>query len=1518
MTAVLFSALVCAPLALLDEPARAGDAAPAADTPEARQIPGGRTEIVSERTDSTTTWANADGTTTVEAYTGPIRVKQSDGSWQPIDTTLVAKDGVVRPKTAAADIAFSDGGSGKPLAQVSRDGHTLGLDWPGELPEPRLDGPTAVYPDAVDGGDLVVTALKEGFSHSVVLHQRPDAAVSYRLPIAADGLTLHETADDRLRWSDSSGRTVATAPLPVMWGAGEKQASGEPEDIAAVDVSVERDEDTGDQVLVLKPDTDFLADPSLVYPVTIDPTDSLFGPVTDTWIQYDDYLTSQRGSTELKSGTYNGTEKARSYLKFDVAKYAGKHILDTDLRLYSYYSSTCSTANSGNQVRRITSGWDPSAITWAEQPTTTATDAVTSTAAKGYNSSCAAGHVSWDVDGIVQDWADGQANYGVRIAAVDETDPLTWRRYYSANQTDGSHDAAYEPSLTVTYNSEPGTTTAVSPLSGTSTSDTTPTLSAEATDADAQQLTLSFEVWAADGTAALKSGTSTPVASAAVATHTVAALAPGNYKWRAKASDGTDTGAWSTWQTFTVDTTAPSTPTITSTSHPSASAWYNATTFVGALAATDASGLSGYAVKLDQSPTTAAGTAVTQTATSINWTGRSDGTWWVHAAAKDKAGLWSATRHLSFNVDTTAPGASGSLVSSTHPLPSSAYANRTASFSWSAPSDLSGAAGYAVAIDQTPDTLPVTTGTPQTATNLTTTVNADGTWFVHVRAKDRAGNWSSSAAHMSFKVDMTLPPSPVISSATHPNQSDAYKSGVLTATWTAPAGSSAGYSIVVDGSSDTVPDSTVETTGTSYSTTRSEGTWYLHVRGIDGNGTGGATSHYRFTIDTTAPGSPAVTSAAYPLDAWAGGAQVSGTFTLTPDGTDTRSFTYKIDGGTAQLVTTTGGAVAVPITPASEGSHQLSVTATDRAGNVSAETQRAFHVGRAAVTAPGSGETLVGSVDLTVTAPSSLTDVTFLQRATSTDSWQVIPASQVSHAGDGSAVTWPVALTGGSAPKLLWDTSSLSGSGGRQIGARFGGPYNPPEAEPVSTIVDRVEVIDGGMGDDMEEAEPAQAYALDQAVARAAQDPDSFAPPYIDPTTGELVAPVVESSVADEASAPIQVVQVPSDEGSGTPADDSEDDTKPDTESNETETPSLPADDSQESTGEESFDMPEDTTETTPTPDGPTVTEQVVPQAEMVDHSVTALESVRDEVLQLSEAELPGVDGLHIATVDAAENRVVVETETASPALITALSERYGADTIAVHLTPGADVIEPQANRQYDTSPYYGGARIHSDLTTTKSTWCTAGFSWRYNGKWYGLTAGHCTTGNGAISNPSGTDYIGPVVRDNWRNDSGSVKLSGQSYYSGDLSLYRVNPGSSATPRIYKGGKTSGSSRPVHGYWTRWAHSGDTVCTGGMQTGEMCGWKVTGTQATVHYTTGTTAKNMVIAKKTSGSCNKKGDSGGPVYTVDSSGRAFAKGIISGGGGGGGDNSGGFFDPCQLIFTDIGLANSAFPGKVAWY
>ncbi len=538
-----------------------------------------RIEIVDARTEESTSWANPDGTVTVESFTGPIRVQDSQGTWQPVDVSLSVVDGKVVPKSAAAQIAFSAGGSTAPLAQVTRGEKTFGVSWPGTLPAPVLKGSTATYPNAVPGGDVVVTALPQGFSHSVVLRERPSGPVEFRLPVTAKGLKLAETADKRLRWEDSRGKQVAAAPPPVMWGAAEDAKSREPKHTANVSTVVETAAN-GRQTLVLKPSDTFLSDPDVTYPVVVDPTNTLAGPTTDTWVQYDDYPTSQRGSTELKAGTYDGVQKARSFLKFDVAKYAGKKIVDTDLRLYSYYSSTCSTAGSGVQVRRITTNWDPAAITWSAQPSTTTTGAVTSTAAKGYDSKCPAGHVNWDVDAIVQAWADGQPNYGIRLAAVSETDVLTWRRYRSANYVSGSHDPTYEPSLTVTYNSYPAkpTSAAISPSVVNAyngkryVTSLTPQLSAKVSDADGGTVRAQFEITpdpAHNDTTYTYTGLSGAVASGSAASLTIpsaSAFPAGSHlRYRVRGYDGSLYGSWTGYTTFVLNTAKPAAPSITCT-----------------------------------------------------------------------------------------------------------------------------------------------------------------------------------------------------------------------------------------------------------------------------------------------------------------------------------------------------------------------------------------------------------------------------------------------------------------------------------------------------------------------------------------------------------------------------------------------------------------------------------------------------------------------------------------------------------------------------------------------------------------------------------------------------------------------------------------------------------------------------------------------------------------------------------------------------------------------------------------
>ncbi|MEV6103548.1 DNRLRE domain-containing protein [Streptomyces sp. NPDC051940] len=534
-------------------------------------------EALSERTETSSTWALPDGRLRTTSYAGPVRVRR-DGGWRAIDTSLVDSGPHLAPRAAAADVTLSDGGDTK-LAAVSKGRARFGMGWATSLPAPKVKKDTAVY-DLGDGQRLEVTALKQGFSQNVVLGRAPDGPVSYRIPLTLDGLRLSAAASGHLLLKDTAGRLVAEAPAPVMWDATKHPLSGDPEHVARVDTRIETAAD-GTQTLVLSPDADFLADPATRYPVTVDPATTL-AATTDTWVQTPDYPDSQVSSTELKSGTYNtGADKARSYLKFDVSAYAGKKITDTNLALYSYYSSTCATTGAGTEVRRITGTWDSSAITWGTQPATTSDGAVVNKAALGYNSGCPGGTMNFDIDAIVQAWANGSPNYGVRVAGASETDPYTWRRFRSANYVSGDNSA--EPHLTVTYDSLPvvPTGTAISPSQRNAyngrlyVTSLTPTLSAKVTSPAGGNVQAQFEITPdpayADTTYSLTAN-GNYVASGSVSSLTVPAAntlpSGAHLRLRVRGYDGSGFGAYTDYTTFTLNTVKPTAPTVSCAAYP--------------------------------------------------------------------------------------------------------------------------------------------------------------------------------------------------------------------------------------------------------------------------------------------------------------------------------------------------------------------------------------------------------------------------------------------------------------------------------------------------------------------------------------------------------------------------------------------------------------------------------------------------------------------------------------------------------------------------------------------------------------------------------------------------------------------------------------------------------------------------------------------------------------------------------------------------------------------------------------
>lgn len=559
-------ALTATSTATADGPAQAKDEASALLM---ARLQDRKIEVLSTRTSDSTTWALPSGELQTAAYAGPIRVKQ-DGKWQDIDTSLSDTGASLTPQAAAADIAVSDGGD-TALASVTKGEKSFGLGWQDKLPTPQVKDDTASY-DLGAGQTLTVTALPQGFSQNVVLDQQPDSPVSYRIPLDLNGLKLSQADSGHLLLKDADEKLVAEAPAPMMWDSSKNEVSGEPEHQARVATKIETGDD-GQQTLVLTPAADFLA--TATYPVTVDPTSTL-AETTDTWIQTPDYTDSQVSSTELKSGTYDaGGHIARSYLMFDVAKFKGKHITDTNLALYSYYASTCSTTGAGTQVRRITTSWSSSTVTWGAQPSTTTTGAVTNKAALGWNSSCPAGTMNFDIDTIVQAWADGSANYGLQVRGADESDTLTWRRFRSANYNSGV-DGATEPHLTVTYNSYATTASAaiqpsvVNAYNGSRyVTSLTPTLSAKVTDADGSTVKGQFEItpnptsadttytYTAYGTTVASGSTST------LAIPSASAFPAGTHlRYRVRAYDGTDYGTWSGYTNFVMNTGLPVAPTV--------------------------------------------------------------------------------------------------------------------------------------------------------------------------------------------------------------------------------------------------------------------------------------------------------------------------------------------------------------------------------------------------------------------------------------------------------------------------------------------------------------------------------------------------------------------------------------------------------------------------------------------------------------------------------------------------------------------------------------------------------------------------------------------------------------------------------------------------------------------------------------------------------------------------------------------------------------------------------------------
>lgn len=539
---------------------------------------GKRVEVLEKRTETEQTFANPDGTFTLEQANIPVRVKRGD-QWADIDTTLAkSADGRVRPKATALDLTFSGGGT-DPLIVMKSDGHELALSWPGTLPQPVVDADNVTYPNVFPDVDLKITAFADSYSE-VLIVKTPAAA---RLPqlqnldlgMKAPGLTVAKSKGGVIEARDHLGKLVFSGSQPIMWDS--RGTATAPTDDDRTEAPLEGDKvvqlpaAVSKDALTISPAPALLNDAATRYPLHIDPTFN--SAQSGRAMMNEHYPTTPSWNWEGPEGvgyqSFEPWSRKRLIYKMGISGLAGAHITSAIFSAYETWAASCTP--------KAVEVWKVAAINtevnWSNgsgsnvwlKKLASATDAV------GRDECTPNGKwLEFNVLTAVAEQAaarSGWVHLGVR--ATNEADSLAWKRFHKAVK------------LTIGYNWIPQVSgmRTTDPTSGCATdyqnparlNQTSPVPHVKILDSDLQPSSAGFEFWYNGGGAAAQRLTSvTKVSGSTIDFTPQADVAPLDTNrligWRVRAWDGVDYSAWSPFCWFIIDTSKPAAPDVTITS----------------------------------------------------------------------------------------------------------------------------------------------------------------------------------------------------------------------------------------------------------------------------------------------------------------------------------------------------------------------------------------------------------------------------------------------------------------------------------------------------------------------------------------------------------------------------------------------------------------------------------------------------------------------------------------------------------------------------------------------------------------------------------------------------------------------------------------------------------------------------------------------------------------------------------------------------------------------------------------
>lgn len=238
----------------------------------------GGLEVLS-RTETTTTFAAADGARVRRVSQDPLNVRGEDGVWRDISTSVEAVDGGWRVKDHPLQPVFRDRADVDDAVTVSRDGHEVSFALVG-AGSGRTEAPfwwwdrrdRLAFRGVASGSDIEYQVEPGAVKETVVVKAPPGrGGNSWAWRLEVGDLTPRLVEPNTLELVDAAGVVTLTVPSPLAWDSSGVDGQRSPS-VVPLRASLVKGAGAGVWQYTVTVDAKWLASPERVYPVGIDPT----------------------------------------------------------------------------------------------------------------------------------------------------------------------------------------------------------------------------------------------------------------------------------------------------------------------------------------------------------------------------------------------------------------------------------------------------------------------------------------------------------------------------------------------------------------------------------------------------------------------------------------------------------------------------------------------------------------------------------------------------------------------------------------------------------------------------------------------------------------------------------------------------------------------------------------------------------------------------------------------------------------------------------------------------------------------------------------------------------------------------------------------------------------------------------------------------------------------------------------------------------------------------------------------